>query len=41
MLEGTKIWTILKILRWSENFLRAKGVAAAKHDAESLLAFVL
>ncbi|MDR1452886.1 MAG: peptide chain release factor N(5)-glutamine methyltransferase [Candidatus Margulisbacteria bacterium] len=38
---SAEIWTILKILKWSENFLRAKGVAAAKHDAEALLAFVL
>jgi release factor glutamine methyltransferase len=35
------IWTILKILKWSENFLQEKGVAAAKHDAEYLLAFAL
>jgi release factor glutamine methyltransferase len=38
---SVEIWTILKILKWSENFLREKGVAAAKHDAEYLLAFVL
>ena len=38
---AAEIWTILKILKWSENFLHAKGIAAAKHDAESLLAFTL
>ncbi|GBR72986.1 protein-(glutamine-N5) methyltransferase [Candidatus Termititenax aidoneus] len=38
---STEIWTILSILKWSEKFLREKGVAAAKHGAECLLAFVL
>lgn len=36
-----KNWTILDILKWSENFLAQKGIAAAKHDAENLLSFVL
>ena len=35
------LWTVLAIIKWSENFLREKGVAAPKHNAEALLAFVL
>ena len=36
-----KLWTILDILKWSENFLKTKGVASPKYDAEYLLGFVL
>ncbi|GBR75695.1 protein-(glutamine-N5) methyltransferase [Candidatus Termititenax persephonae] len=36
-----QVWTILAVLKWSEKFLRTKGVAAPRHDAECLLALVL
>ncbi|MDR1997691.1 MAG: peptide chain release factor N(5)-glutamine methyltransferase [Candidatus Margulisbacteria bacterium] len=36
-----KLWTILAVLKWSADFLRGKGVEAARHDAESLLGFAL
>ena len=39
--ESEKTWTILDVLKWSENFLAQKGVASPKHDAEILLSFVL
>ena len=38
---SAQIWTILAVLKWSENFLREKNIASPKHDAEELLSFVL
>lgn len=32
-----KVWTILEVLKWSENFLKEKGLADARSDAEQLL----
>ncbi len=36
-----KVWTILEVLKWSEEFLKAKGLPAPRADAEQLLAAVL
>ncbi|MDR2431770.1 MAG: peptide chain release factor N(5)-glutamine methyltransferase [Candidatus Margulisbacteria bacterium] len=41
MIVKEKLWTILDILKWSENFLREKGIPSPRHDAEALLGFVL
>lgn len=32
-----KVWTIIDVLNWSENFLKTKGLTDPRHDAEQLL----
>ena len=36
-----KVWTIKELLAWTTDFLKSKGVEAAKREAELLLAHVL
>lgn len=36
-----EIWTIIKILKWTEDFFQQKNIASARLDAEVLLAKVL
>lgn len=36
-----EVWTVLKVLHWSTDFLKAKGIDSARLDAEILLAHVL
>ena len=38
---GREIWTIGKILRWTQDFFAAKGIESPRLDAEVLLAHVL
>ena len=36
-----EIWTIIKILKWTEEFFQQKNIPSARLDAEILLAKVL
>jgi release factor glutamine methyltransferase len=38
---GDEIWTILKVLQWTQNRFRERGLASPRLDAEVLLAHVL
>ena len=35
------VWTIGRILKWTENFFREKGIESPRRDAEVLLAYLL
>lgn len=39
--ETTETWTVLRTMLWSADYLKTKGVASARLDAEYLLAHVL
>lgn len=38
---GTESWTVLKILRWTADYFRGKGIESARLDAELLLSATL
>ncbi len=39
--ESAETWTVLRMMLWSADYLKAKGVTSARLDAEYLLAHVL
>ena len=41
ILAAQTVWTIGRILKWTENFFREKGIESPRLDAEVLLAYLL
>ena len=39
--QGEELWTVLRMMEWSGEYLEAKGIARGRLDAEHLLAHVL
>ena len=41
MSETQEVWTVLKLLNWTQEFFKKKNIDSARLDAEILLAHVL